>query len=264
MRMRIEDRLRDSVLRHGGDPALVAGRARHSYAELDLKSERLAAALQCGGIRRGDRVALFMDDGWEAVVSLFGVLKAGGVVMPIAADAAADALGDGLRTGGAIAVVTQSRLATLVATALTSVLSVKLIVLAGGDRARAGGTCISFEDAVGRVGRMPTLALPGIDADAAIVFGGQLPLTHRAVVADAAEATIAGDGILLPPLAERAGVVRLVAAIGAGRAMVARSPFVREAEAERRTRATARRDAPFGVSNLLDVAMAGGTPAFQR
>ena len=143
-------------------PAIVAGRARHSYAELDLKSERLAAALQAGGVTRGARVVVFMDDGWEAVVSLFAVLKAGGVVVPVGSGAdGRRAFTRSLQKDQPVAIVTQSRLAAMVAAAIASVWSVRLIVLAGGDRARTGGTCISFEEAVGRIGRVTPVAARG-------------------------------------------------------------------------------------------------------
>jgi acyl-CoA synthetase (AMP-forming)/AMP-acid ligase II len=262
--MRIEERLRESVARHGAYPAVIAGRASYSYAELDLKSERLAAALQQGGVGHGDRVALFMDDGWEAVVSAFAVLKAGGVVVPVGADAAAGTLCTTLQKQRPVAIATQSRLASLVAAALSSVHSVRLVVLAGGDRAGAGGTCISFAEAVGRIGRMPTVAAGGVDTDPAVVIGDEPPLTHRQLAEDAAGAAIAGDGFMLPSLAERAGFSRLVAAIDAGSAMMAHARFVREAEADRRAAEMPRREPPFGVSRLLDATIAGGTPVFQR
>ncbi len=50
-----------------------------TYAQTDRRSDRLAAQLQRGGLKRGDRVALFMDNSIDLVVSVFGVLKAGGV-----------------------------------------------------------------------------------------------------------------------------------------------------------------------------------------
>ena len=262
--MRIEERLRESAAGQGGaHPAVVAARGSHSYTELDCKSERLAAALQAGGVRRGDCVMMFMDDGWEAVVSVFAVLKAGGVLAPVGAGATAAALSEALQEGQPVAIVTQSRLATMVAAAISSVWSVRLIVLAGGDRARAGGTCISFEEAVTRVGRVAPLATPGADTDPAAQFSGEAPLTHRQIAEDTTAAANCGEGILLPPLAERSGFSRLLAAIDGGRTMIARLPFVHN-EAERRivdVRPAAPRLRILGSANT---AMAGATPVFQR
>ncbi len=260
--MRIEERLKESVARYGALPAIVAGRASHSYAELDLKSERLAAALQAGGVTRGQRVVLFMDDGWEAVVSIFAVLKAGGVVMPVGTGATAAALGERLQSSRPVAVVTQSRLAAMVAAAIAPVWSVRLIVLAGGDRSRAGGTCVSFEEAVGGIGHVASLAPAGGDGDAAVLIAGEAPLTHRVLVEDAAGALLADGDVMLPPLAERAGLSRLLAALAAGRTVVARGLFARDDD--RRAGKRQAVESPFGISQLFETAMAGGAPVFQR
>jgi long-chain acyl-CoA synthetase len=262
--MRIEERLRESAARYGTHPAVVAGRGRHSYADLDIKSERLAAALQAGGVAQGDRVVVFMDDGWEAVISLFAVLKAGGVLVPVATSTAAEALAERLQKSRPVAVVTQSRLAAPVATAIASLWSVKLVVLAGGDRARAGGTCIAFEETVGRIGRVAPLAAAGSDGDPAVIIAGEVPLSHCQLAEDAAAAAPGGEDMAIPPLAERAGLSRLLAAIAAGRTMIVRSSFVSVGEAERRAAPSRPDESHFGFARLLDGAMAGGTPVYQR
>ncbi len=260
--MRIEERLKDSVARHGARPAIVAQRVRHSYAELDLKSQRLAAALRSGGVARGGRVAIFMDDGWEAVVSTFAVFMAGGVGVPVGGDTAEGALAETLQKSQPVAVITQSRLATMVATAISSVHSVRLIVLAGGGRADAGGTCISLEETVGRIGRLPPLAADGDDTDPAVQFGDEAPLTHRQLAAEVDVATIPGDGMMLPPLTERAGFGRMLSALAAGRTMMAGSPLAREGRWQ--TGDLRPDESSFGISRLFDGAMAGATPALQR
>ena len=63
--------------------ALHVGIESMSYGELDARSERLAAALRARGLERGDRVAIFMDNTLACVVSIFGVLKAGGVFLVV-------------------------------------------------------------------------------------------------------------------------------------------------------------------------------------
>lgn len=218
--MRIEEWLRAGAARHGVQAVLVAERGRRSYAELDRKTERLAAALQTGGVARGVAVALFMDDGWEALVSFFAVAKAGGIAVPVASGTSAGELAGVLADSRPLAVVTQARLAAAVAAAIAPVRSIRLVVLAGGDRTRGGGTCIPFEDVVERVGPVPPLAAAGDDSDVAVLVDGDA-LSHRRIVDEAARAAVTADGMILPPLAERSGIVRLLAAIAAGRSMVA-------------------------------------------
>ena len=59
-----------------------AGRS-HSYAALNAGAEAVAARLIRDGIRPGDRVAIHAAKSFEAIASVFGVLRAGGVYVPI-------------------------------------------------------------------------------------------------------------------------------------------------------------------------------------
>src|SRR5205823_5663951 len=63
--------------------ALVCGEERLTYGRLDAAANRLAHALQESGVARGDRVMIILENGVEAVVSIFGVLKAGAVFMMV-------------------------------------------------------------------------------------------------------------------------------------------------------------------------------------
>lgn len=63
--------------------ALVMGPSRTTYDELEATSNRLARQLRAVGCRRGDRVALLLPKSPVAVTSLLGVLKAGGVYVPV-------------------------------------------------------------------------------------------------------------------------------------------------------------------------------------
>ncbi len=81
--MQVEQFLENSAARLPDKTALVCGDRRLSYREIDAEANRLAHALVELGVERGDRVAICLDNGVEAVVSVFAVLKAGGVFMPV-------------------------------------------------------------------------------------------------------------------------------------------------------------------------------------
>ena len=72
-----------SAARHPGSDAVRHGDARVTYAELDERSGRLAATLVDLGVRRGDRVGFFFPKSIPSIVTIFGILKAGGVYVPI-------------------------------------------------------------------------------------------------------------------------------------------------------------------------------------
>ncbi len=67
----------DCADRHPDKEAIVFGSERMSYRQLEQQVNRLAHVLMDSGVRRGDRVVVFLDNSIETVVSLFGVLKAG-------------------------------------------------------------------------------------------------------------------------------------------------------------------------------------------
>jgi amino acid adenylation domain-containing protein len=61
--------------------ALVCQEERLSYRQIEERSNRLAHALLASGLQRGDRVAICLENSAETVVSVFAVLKAGGVFL---------------------------------------------------------------------------------------------------------------------------------------------------------------------------------------
>src|ERR1017187_3019271 len=72
--------------------ALICGRDRNSYDDLEVWSNRLANRLLSEGIQRGDRVGIYLDNSFEAVISIFATLKAAGAFVPINPAAKADKL----------------------------------------------------------------------------------------------------------------------------------------------------------------------------
>ena len=63
--------------------ALVCGGERLSFAELDQRSSRLAAALALMGVRPGERVAIYLPNCNEFVLAFIAITKAGGIAVPI-------------------------------------------------------------------------------------------------------------------------------------------------------------------------------------
>lgn len=81
--MLIEEFLETSADRFPEKTALVVDDQRLTYRYLDEQANRLAHSLKEHGVSRGDRVAICLDNSLEAVLSIFGTLKAGGVFVVI-------------------------------------------------------------------------------------------------------------------------------------------------------------------------------------
>jgi amino acid adenylation domain-containing protein len=72
-----------NALQHPERAALQAGNRSISYGQLDSDSNRLAAVLAAHGVRRGDRVGIFLPKSIGAVTAMHGIMKAGAAYVPI-------------------------------------------------------------------------------------------------------------------------------------------------------------------------------------
>ncbi len=125
--------------------ALVFEGQRYTYAHLDRKATRLAAALQQRGVQRGDRVATFLDNGVEAVVGIFAALKCGAVFMPINPLTKRDKLGYLLNDSRASALIAHAALQSEFTAALAVNQSVHTCFVAGdGDSACTDPRCLPY------------------------------------------------------------------------------------------------------------------------
>jgi long-chain acyl-CoA synthetase len=75
--------LRESARRAPAKTAVILEAARLSYAQLDELSDRVAAGLAAAGVASGDKVGLQLPNIPQFVIAYFGILKAGGVVVPM-------------------------------------------------------------------------------------------------------------------------------------------------------------------------------------
>jgi fatty-acyl-CoA synthase len=77
------DLLETSARRYPSKTAIVYYGSEISYASFLDEANRLAAALTAAGLRPGDRVALYMQNSPHYMIGFFGVIRAGGVVVPM-------------------------------------------------------------------------------------------------------------------------------------------------------------------------------------
>ena len=61
--------------------ALICGDERLTYREIDERANCVAGFLRELGVERQDRVAIFLDNSVESVISLFGILKADAIFL---------------------------------------------------------------------------------------------------------------------------------------------------------------------------------------
>ncbi len=236
--MRIERYLTDNARLRGDKTALVAGQRRLSYAEIDDLSGRLAASLAAAGVKRNDRVLVFMDNCWEAAVSIFAALKAGATFSPINASTKADKLAYIITDCEPAAVLTLAKLAPVVAEAKAMAGAQDLFVAATAapngtvpEGAAAFESCLAADPAVKAHG--------GIDVDLAMLVytSGStgrpkgVMMTHRNIDAAAESITTylenREDDIILNvlPLAFDYGLYQFLMAMRLGATLVLEKSF---------------------------------------
>ncbi|MER7014798.1 amino acid adenylation domain-containing protein [Saccharopolyspora sp. NPDC000359] len=103
------------VRRGPGELAVVSGADELSYAELDERANRLAHRLIGLGVRPESPVALLLERSADVPVSALAVLKAGGAYVPLHHAFPLERMRQVVREVGAEVVVTDSRMAELVA-----------------------------------------------------------------------------------------------------------------------------------------------------
>lgn len=130
--------------------ALVCESERISFGEIDARARALAATLQGCGVQRGDRVAIYLENCTEAVVSIFAALKAGAIFMPVNPQTKADKLTYLLNDSEARVLITSGILASIAATAVEKAASVAASIIVQPKSAEpvGGRKTLSYEDAI--------------------------------------------------------------------------------------------------------------------
>jgi len=73
----------ESAARYPDRTAVVDRTMSMTYRELDAASARLAGELAARGVGPGDRIGLYLDKSLQAIIGLWGVLRAGAAYVPL-------------------------------------------------------------------------------------------------------------------------------------------------------------------------------------
>ncbi len=138
MTPRYERLLHDSLARSAAEVpdklAVIAEDARVSYRELDARAAALAGGLQRRGVRRGDRVAIYLENGADVVVAIYAALRAGAAFMVVNPQTKADKLRYILEDSGAAALVTDASMVRAVAEAAQGLEALHTVAVRGAPR----------------------------------------------------------------------------------------------------------------------------------
>ena len=104
----VQNFLEDSAARLPDKVALVCDDQEWTYHQINHAADRFSAWLLNLGFRHQDRVVIFLENSVEAVISLFGILKAGGIFVALNFDMKARKLRYILKDTGARVLIAHS------------------------------------------------------------------------------------------------------------------------------------------------------------
>jgi acyl-CoA ligase (AMP-forming) (exosortase A-associated) len=151
-------------------PALTYKDSMLSYGELWREVGRFAAGLTGLGLRRSDRVAVYLDKRIETVVAMFGTSAAGGVFVPVNPLLRPRQVGHIVGDCAVRFLVTSPERLDALRTELAECKSVEYVVLVGSTDAEDGEhfEVRRWASVVASAGPVPAAA--GIDVDMAAIF----------------------------------------------------------------------------------------------
>jgi amino acid adenylation domain-containing protein len=79
--------LTESAFRVPENTAFLSGKESVTYVEADQKTNQIAHFLRTNGLKKGDRVGVFLNRNVKSALAVHGILKAGGTFVPIDIDA---------------------------------------------------------------------------------------------------------------------------------------------------------------------------------
>ena len=223
--------------------AIISKGKEYTFSELKLSAERLACYLLKSGIKKGDRVAISMENSWQTVVSIYGTTLSGAVFLVINPQTKADKLQYILNDSGAKILISTSLLKHELTSALQGTAFIQEVIITGDEKqiVLAGATFrLSNFDNIISVDP-ETISMPNIipnDLAALIYTSGStgfpkgVMMSHQSMVfttwslIEYLRLTEEDRILLLLPLAFDYGLYQLLMAITVGGTLIVEQSFI--------------------------------------
>jgi long-chain acyl-CoA synthetase len=193
--MNLKLMLERAVKRYGKKTAVAMGDSRLSYVQLDEASNKIANALIGVGVGKGDRVAMLLSNSPEFVTTYLGVVKIGGIAVPLDTKYKLTELASLFDDSQPRVLVAESSLLKPIAQSLPEFKSITHIIEVDSE---GEGQFLSYEQimAIGSAEPVAVEVTPGDIAHVAYTSGPSfnprgVMLSHQALVR---EASISADG----------------------------------------------------------------------
>ena len=211
----------------------------YSYNELKEYAENFAFHLVNEGIKKGDRVAIYMNNSWQCIISIYGITLAGGVFLVINPQTKANKLNYILKDSGAKVIITEDFLIKELSISLDGLDEIYQIVVSGKEiHDKADSRFINFEDSISKSNLIIELPLIIPNDLAALIytsgstgFPKGVMMTHQSMVFTSWSLIeylrLADDEriMLVLPLAFDYGLYQLIMSITIGGTLIIEQSF---------------------------------------
>ncbi len=222
--------------------AIIIKDNAYSYSELETAATKVASYLLCAGIQKGDRVAIYMNNSWECIISVYGITLSGAVFLIINPQTRPDKLQYILNDSGARILITEKQLKNDFLESLDGAESIEEVLIYGDSDLELPGSKVKFTNAshIDTGNQQEHVKWPGIipnDLAALIYTSGStgfpkgVMMTHQSMVFASwslIEYLRLSDRdriILLLPLAFDYGLYQLLMAITIGGSIIIEQSF---------------------------------------
>ncbi|MPZ62524.1 MAG: AMP-binding protein [Propionibacteriales bacterium] len=127
----------------GDRPAVIDGEFVLSYRDLDARANAVARGLLQHGLRRGDGVALQIQNRWEFIVAFFACAKAGIVVLPLNLALSPNDIAYQLADSGVKAVIAEDEFLPVLEPAVKADCAVEVVHVIGSSPETVAGRTAS-------------------------------------------------------------------------------------------------------------------------
>lgn len=221
--------------------AIIAKGVEYSYSSLKQSAENFAKHLINAGVKKGDRVAVYMDNSWQSIISIYGITLSGGTFLVINPQTKADKLKYILNDCEAKIVVSASTLKYELSLALEGNEELKEVLISGdmgGIKNFPHFKLVSFEESIKDSPAVTFLNIIPNDLAALIYTSGStgfpkgVMMTHQSMVFTSWSLIeylrlSEGDRIMLVlPLAFDYGLYQLLMAITLAGTLIIEQSFI--------------------------------------
>ena len=135
-----------SARKNTNKTAVIVKNKEYSYYDLKTEAEKMARHLLFAGIKRGDRVAVYMNNSWQSIVSIYGITLSGAVFLVINPQTKAGKLHYILKDSGARILITESLQKNELVSTLDDSSDIEEVIITGDISAISGLTKVASVD----------------------------------------------------------------------------------------------------------------------